>query len=109
MKRTLASFVVAVVIGTCAFMSTSSSSNAATGLTAAKAQQIGVDAYIYGYSLVTSEITRMATTNTVAVDLKTLQAPMGQIVSLPGYPPATYKGVTAPNADTLYSFGLFDV
>jgi hypothetical protein len=80
-----------------------------SSLTPQQAQKIAVDAYIYGYSLVTSEITRMATTNTVAANMKTLQAPMGQIISLPGYPPATYKGVTAPNADTLYSFGFFDI
>jgi hypothetical protein len=71
--------------------------------------ETAISAYIYGYPLVTSEVTKMATTNTVAVDMKTFQTPLGQILSMPGYPPATYQGVTAPNADTLYSFGFFDV
>ena len=71
--------------------------------------ETAINAYIYGYPLVTSEITKMATTNTVAVDMKTFQAPLGQFLSMPGYPPASYQGVTAPNADTLYSFGFFDV
>ena len=73
------------------------------------ALETAINAYIYGYPLVTSEITKMATTNTVAIDVKTLQAPLGQFLNMPGYPPATYQGVTAPNADTLYSFGFFDV
>ena len=73
------------------------------------ALETAINAYIYGYPLVTSEITKMATTNTIAVDLKTFQAPLGQFLTMPGYPPATYQGVTAPNADTLYSFGFFDV
>lgn len=51
----------------------------------------------------------MATTNTVAPSHQTLQAPLNQLVSIPGYPPATYKGVTAPNADTLYTFGFLNV
>jgi hypothetical protein len=81
----------------------------AQSLSPAEARQIAEDAYTYGYPLITSEITKMATTNTVAVDLKTFQTPLGQILSMPGYPPATYQGVTAPNADTLYSFGFIDV
>jgi hypothetical protein len=63
--------------------------------------ETAINAYIYGYPLVTSELTKMATTNTIAIDLKTVQAPLGQLLSLPGYPPATYQGVTAPDADTL--------
>jgi hypothetical protein len=74
-----------------------------------EAQKIGIDAYIYGYSLITTEITRLAFINTTVPNPRTLQAPMGQIVSLPQYPPADYKGVSAPNADTLYSVGFVDV
>ena len=71
--------------------------------------KISVDAYIYGYPLITSEITRQAFTDVTAPSPKTLQAPMGQVVSQPAYPPADYKGVTAPNADTLYTVGFIDV
>ena len=88
----------------------------ATGATSAvgamtphEAQKIGADAYVYGYALITSEITRQTFTNVATPSVQTLQAPMGQIVSQPMYPPANYKGVTAPNADTLYSAGFFDV
>jgi hypothetical protein len=82
---------------------------AAGGPTAAELSGIAQQAYIYGYSLITSEITRQAFTNVAAPSVETLQAPMGQVVSQPAYPPATYKGVTAPNADTLYTAGFIDV
>ncbi len=78
-------------------------------LSPAQSEKIAKDAYIYGYSLVTSELTRLATINTAEPNPETLQAPMNDIVSVPAYPPATYKGVTAPNADTLYTAGFFDL
>jgi hypothetical protein len=57
----------------------------------------------------TSDITERAFTNTVAPDPRTFQAPLNQFLSFPRYPPADYKGVTAPNADTLYSGAFVDV
>ena len=65
--------------------------------------------YIYGYSLITTEVTRTAFINVKAPDPRTFQAPLNQFVSLPKYPPADYHGVTAPNADTLYSAAMLDV
>lgn len=78
-------------------------------LSADEAQKIAVNAYIYGYALITSDVTKGAFTNVTAPDPQTLQAPINQFVSLPQYPPVTYKGVTAPNADTLYSAAFLDV
>src|ERR1700712_1710021 len=75
----------------------------AADLTPQEAKQIAVDAYIYGYSLMTSDVTEKAFINTAAPSPQTFQAPLNQLVSIPKYPPADYKGVTAPNADTLYS------
>jgi hypothetical protein len=72
-----------------------------------EAEQIALDAYIYGYSLVTTEITRVQMSN---VDkLAGLQAPTGQFLNVPHYPPASYRGVSAPNADTLYSIAWLDL
>src|SRR6185437_16820469 len=48
------------------------------------------DAYIFGYPLVTMEMT-------------------GQIIKLRQYPDASFRDVTAPNADTLYTTSFFDV
>lgn len=83
--------------------------DASAPVTAEEAKKIAQDAYIYGYSLLTSEVTRVQMTNVPAVDLKELKAPMGQFVNVPRYPPAEYRGVTAPNADTLYSVAWLDL
>ncbi len=69
--------------------------------------QIGVDAYIYGYPLVTMEMTRRVMTN-VEKPAGT-RAPMGQLVRMRGYPTAAFRDVTAPNADTLYTTAWMDV
>lgn len=62
---------------------------------------LATDAYIYGYRLVTMEITRRVFTN-VAAPVGT-RGPMGQIIKLREYPNASFRDVTAPNADTLYT------
>jgi len=38
-----------------------------------------------------------------------LLGPMNQFVNAPRYPPADYRGVSAPNADTLYSVAWLDL
>ncbi len=38
-----------------------------------------------------------------------LHAPAGQFINVPRYPPADYRGVSAPNADTLYSLAWLDL
>ena len=68
---------------------------------------LATDAYIYGYPLVTMEMTRRVITN-VAAPVGT-RGPMGQIIKLREYPNASFKDVTAPNADTLYTTAFFDV
>jgi hypothetical protein len=68
-----------------------------------------IEAYLYGYSLITSEITRIQQTNVDKIDLTLLRMPMGQFINVPAYPPADYQGITAPNADTLYSAAWLDV
>ncbi len=72
-----------------------------------EAAEIGTEAYIFGYPLVTVEYTRRITTN--AAEPKGLRAPMGQFANARTYPDASFKDVTAPNADTLYSSAWLDV
>src|SRR5262249_55162702 len=76
-------------------------------LSLAEAKQIAEDAYIYGYSLITTEVTRVQQSNVPKVE--GLTAPMGQFVNVPRYPPADFRGVSAPNADTLYSITWLDL
>ncbi len=68
---------------------------------------LATDAYIYGYPLVTMEMTRRVFTNVAAPE--GTRAPMGQLVRMREYPSAAFRDVTAPNADTLYTTGFFDV
>jgi len=68
---------------------------------------LATDAYIYGYPLVTVEMTRRVATNVAS--LEGTRGPMGQIINFRQYPDASYRDVTAPNADTLYSVAFFYV
>ena len=79
----------------------------AQALTPAEAKQIAEDAYVYGYSLITTEVTRVQMSNVAKVER--LHAPMDQFANVQRYPPADYRGVSAPNADTLYSLAWLDL
>jgi len=80
----------------------------ALSVSPAEAQQIAEEAYIYGYSLITTEVTRVQMTNVPSVTTA-LHAPMNQVANVPRYPPRDYRGVSAPNADTLYSVAWLDL
>src|SRR5262249_50507424 len=41
--------------------------------------------------------------------VEALRAPMGEFINVKRYPPADYRGVSAPNADTLYSITWLDL
>ncbi|MET4605358.1 hypothetical protein ABIB90_004853 [Bradyrhizobium sp. JR4.1] len=79
----------------------------AQAVTPEEARQIAESAYIYGYSLITTYVTQVQMSNVPKVE--GLTAPTGQFINVPRYPPADYRGVSAPNADTLYSLGWLDL
>jgi hypothetical protein len=72
-----------------------------------QAADIATEAYIYGYPLVTMEMTRRLTTNTVSP--VGLRAPMGQFAHARKYPPITFRDIPGANADTLYSSAWLDL
>jgi len=72
-----------------------------------EAVDIATDAYVYGYSLLTTDVTRIQMSNVPAVEA--LRAPPNQFINVKRYPPADYRGVSAPNADTLYSLAWVDL
>src|SRR5260370_22208507 len=80
---------------------------AADAVSEEEALKIGTEAYVYGYPLVTMEMTRRVMTN--AETPKDNHAPMGQFYNARTYPDASFRDVTAPNADTLYSLAWLDV
>src|SRR5262249_32447142 len=85
--------------------STKSSDDQRAGLE--QAISTATDAYIYGYPLVTMDMTRKQITNVAVPDQG--HAPVGQLVRMRTYPAVDYHAVTAPNADTLYTTAWFDV
>ena len=73
----------------------------------AEALALATEAYVYGYPLVTMEMTRRVMTNVEKPE--GTRAPMGQFVRMREYPSAKFRDVTAPNADTLYTTAWLDV
>jgi hypothetical protein len=73
----------------------------------ADAVGIGVDAYIYGYPLVTTELVRRVMTNTATAGER--RAPMGRFALARTFPTPQFKDVTAPNADTLSETAWLDL
>jgi hypothetical protein len=68
---------------------------------------IGSEAYVFGYPLVTMEMTRRVITNVEKPE--GTRGPMGTLIKLREYPDSSFRDVTAPNADTLYSTAFIDV
>src|SRR5262245_13164079 len=106
-RRTQPKLVTAICIVASTFLVTSCASMRAQQQGEATARQaeasaIGTDAYIFGYPLVTMEMTRRVMTN-VAEPMLGKLAPMGQFAKMRTYPSPADKEVTAPNADTLYT------
>ncbi len=69
--------------------------------------KIAVDAYIYGYPLVTFDTVRQQQTNVASPDAE--HAPMGQLIKMRTYPAVDNHCCAAPNADTLYTMAWLDV
>jgi len=77
-------------------------------ITEAQALAIGVDAYVYLYSLVTMDVTRKQFTN-IEPGKEPGKGPMNAFNNIPEYPPANFRGVVRPNFDTLYSTAFLDL
>src|SRR6516164_1596994 len=75
---------------------------AQTKITEQEAHSIGVDAYLYFYSLVSVDITRRVATNIEAGKIPGF-GPANMFHSFAAFPSADFKTVVRPNFDTLYS------
>jgi hypothetical protein len=98
-------FIACLGLVACSDSGTKTAATAQPGVE--EAVNTAVDAYIYGYPLVTMDMTRKQFTNVSAPDAA--HAPMGQILKLRTYPAVDNHAVTAPNADTLYTSAWLDV
>ncbi len=81
---------------------------AAASISADEAHAIGVDAYLYFYSLVTMDVTRRQLTNQEPGP-GSLGGPMNRFANIPAFPTADMRAVVRPNFDTLYSSGWLDL
>jgi hypothetical protein len=76
-------------------------------LTAREAFDIATDAYIFGYPLVTMDMTRRIMTN--VREPEGMRAPIGRFALTRTFPLASNHEVSVPNADTLYAIVWLDV
>jgi hypothetical protein len=72
-----------------------------------EAVSTAIDAYLYGYPLITFDVARMQQTNVPVPDAE--HAPMGQMIRMRTYPAVDNHCCAAPNADTLYTEAWLDV
>jgi hypothetical protein len=77
-------------------------------ITVQDAYEIGVEAYVYFYPLVTLDLTRRVGTNIEAGKLPGL-GPMNMFHHFRAYPTADFRSVVRPNFDTLYSISFLDL
>jgi len=76
--------------------------------TTQEAYEIGVEAYVYFYPLVTIDVTRRVGTNVEAGKIP-MFGPMNAFSHGRAYPTADFKAVVRPNFDTLYSSAWLDL
>lgn len=98
---------IACLLGFATYMTVKSTNEVKPTIMQEEASAIATEAYIYGYPLVTMEMTRRVMTN-VAIPTG-LRAPMGQFAHSRNFVDASYHDVTAPNTDVLYSMAWLDV
>jgi hypothetical protein len=79
-----------------------------SGLSEDQVQEIGVNAYIYAYPLLTMDVTRRQTTNIGAGKMPG-RGPVNTFSHIPEFPAADFKAAVRPNFDTLYSSAWLDL
>ena len=84
------------------------SASRADPITPEEAHDIGVNAYVYFYPLITMDVTRQQLTN-VEAGKSEIGGPMNMFINVPEFPTADMRVVVRPNFDTLYSSGWLDL
>ncbi len=107
MKSRMRTIVTGVVIAGLAMLAFLMVVNRTPSLHTEGAVRTAVDAYIYGYPLVTFDMARRQQTNVAAPDAE--HAPMGELIKMRNYPAVDNHCCAAPNADTLYTLVWLDV
>jgi hypothetical protein len=97
-----------MLAGITALALTISASAQSQAISPQEAHDIGVEAYLYFYPLVTMDITRRQMTN-IESGKESGKGPMNMFINNPEYPPANARDVVRPNFDTLYSTAWLDL
>lgn len=103
MKLRILRCVSAVILSVCLSLPAN-----AVSITAEEAYEIGMEAYIYFYPLVTMDVSRRVLTN-FAPGTKQGMGPMNAFSHMRAFPPADFREVVRPNFDTLYSSAWLDL
>ncbi len=77
-------------------------------ITEQEAHAIGVGAYLYFYSLISADVTRLVSTN-IEPNKEPMKGPMNTFLNAATFPPADLKLVVRYNFDTLYSIAYLDM
>jgi len=75
-------------------------------LTPAAARAVAAEAFVFGYPLVLTDVTRAVT---MAMPQRGGRVSANEFVHLREFPDASFCGVVSPNADTLYSVAWLDL
>src|SRR5262245_9210698 len=102
-SSTVALAVAAIMVAT-----TPAPTRAQTEITEQEAHAIGVDAYLYFYPLISTDVTLLQSTN-MEPGKEPLKGPMNTFLNAATYPSAEMKIVVRPNFDTLYSLAWLDL
>jgi len=97
--------IAAALVGALAFTTTGTQ---AQDVSSAEARAIAEEAYIYFYPLVIMDVSRKHFTNIEAGKMFA-RGPMNTFSHARTFPPATFRGATHANFDTLYSVGWLDL
>lgn len=107
-RRWIVRLVSAALLAIASSANVPSFAQAMEPVSAQEVHEIGVEAYLYLYPIVTMDLTRRQLTNAGADALPTY-APMNAFSNLPAYPPPDMKTIVRPNFDTLYSSAWLDL
>jgi hypothetical protein len=107
-ERAVKRIILPILISVGLFAALSAPTNAQPAITEQEAHAIGVNAYLYFYSLITMDLTRKQSIN-IEPGKEVGKGPINAFTNVSEYPPANYRTVVRVNFDTLYSIAWLDM